>query len=109
MAFVCVVDLGVDSEFFKQEYAADAEEVFLFDAVFPVAAVELVCDYAVEFGVHVEVGVHEVEFHASDVDAPYVGVYYTAGVWHFEYHGVSVFVEDLFDGELVEVLGLVVG
>ena len=34
MAFVCVVDLGVDSEFFKQEYAADAEEVY--DVVGPV-------------------------------------------------------------------------
>ncbi len=33
----------------------------------------------------------------------------TAGIRHFKNHGVAVLVEHLLDGELVEVLGLVVG
>ena len=88
---------------------ADAQEVFLLDAVLPVAAVELMGDDAVELAVHVEVGIHQIELHAAHVHAPYVAIYYTSGIWHFENHGTAVLFEHLLDGQLIEVLGLVVG
>ncbi len=109
MAFVGVVELAVDAEFLEHQHAADTEKVFLLDAVFPVAAIELVGDRTVKLAVHVEVGVHQVELHTAYVHTPYVGVDDAAGVGHFENHRTSVFLEYLLYGQLVEVLGLVVG
>ncbi len=60
MSFVAVVELAVDAELLQHQDTANAEEVFLLDAVFPVASIELMGDGAVEFAVHVEVGVEQV-------------------------------------------------
>ncbi len=60
VAFIAVIKLAFDSQFLEHEHTAYAEQIFLLDAVFPVAAVELVGDGAVEFRVHVEVCVHQV-------------------------------------------------
>ena len=109
MAFVAVEEVALDAEFLKHEHATYAEQIFLLDAVFPVAAVELMGDGAVEFGVHLEVGVHQIEVHAAYVDAPDVAVDYAVVVRNFENHGLTILVHHLIDGELIEVLGLVVG
>ncbi len=109
MAFVCVVDGVVDAEFLESEHTADAEEIFLLDTVFPVTAVELVGDGTVPFAVHVEVGVEKIELHAAYVHTPDVAVDDTAGERYFKNHRMAVAVGHLFDGELVEVLRLVVG
>ena len=66
-------------------------------------------DNAVEFRVHVEVGIHQVKFHAAYVDAPYVAVDDAAGKRHFYNHRSAALVHNLLDGKLVEVLGFVVG
>ncbi len=66
-------------------------------------------DRAVILAVHVEVGVEQVEFHAADVDTPDMAVDDSSGVGNLEDHGLAVVVEHLLDGELVEVLSLVVG
>ncbi len=60
MSFVAVVELAVDAELLQHQDTANAEEVFLLDAVFPVASIELMGDGTVEFAVHVEVGVEQV-------------------------------------------------
>ncbi len=44
VTFVAVVKLALHTEFLEHEHATDAEKVFLLDAVFPVAAIELVGD-----------------------------------------------------------------
>ena len=67
------------------------------------------CDGTVEFAVGVEVGIHEIELHTAHVHAPYMAVDNTARIRHFHNHGAAVGFHHLLDGELVEVLGLVVG
>ena len=48
MTFVAVIDVFFDAEFLQGEHTTDAEQVFLLDAVFPVAAIEGVGDGAVK-------------------------------------------------------------
>ena len=66
-------------------------------------------DAAIIFGIHVEIGVHEVKFHSADVDSPDVGVNSSSGERHFKNHGLAIITEYLFDRQLIEVLGLIVG
>ena len=66
-------------------------------------------DYTVEFRVHVEVGVHQVELHAAYIHTPYVAVDCAAGIRNLYNHGAAVLFHHLLDGELVEVLRFVVG
>ena len=109
VALVAVVEVGLDAELVEHYDAADAEHVFLLDAVLPVAAVEGVCDLAVPLRVAVEVGVEQVELHAAHVDTPHVRVDDASGVGHLEHHRLAVVAEHGLDGQLVEVLRLVVG
>ena len=67
------------------------------------------CDLAVPLGIAVEIGVKQIQLHAAHIYAPYVGVDNASGVRHFEQHRLSVLTENSLDGELIEVLRLVVG
>ena len=109
VAFVAVIELGLDAEFFEHQHAADTEHIFLLDAVFPVATIKLVSDLTVEVAVSVEVCIEQIEFHTAYVHAPDVGINEaTTGEGHVEHHGVAIVVQHRFDGELVEVLCFVV-
>ena len=104
-----MIEIGVDSKTIEHVYTSDAEQIFLLHTVLPVAAIELVSDRTVEFRVHVEVRIKQIELHSPYVDAPYMAVDYTAGIRHFEYHRLAVLAHDGLDRKLVEVLGLIVG
>ena len=67
VAFVHVIDGGVESQGFEGAQAADAEDDFLANALVIVAAVELVGDLAMlADGVLRDVAVEQVELHAAD-------------------------------------------
>ncbi len=57
---VAVVEICLDAQFIEHEHAADAEQIFLFDAVLPVAAVELMRNLTVEFRVAVKICVEQI-------------------------------------------------
>ena len=109
MSFVAVVQLAVDSKFLKHQYTADTEEIFLLDTVFPITAIELVSDGTVELAVHVEVCIHQIQFHTAYVDAPDVAIDNTTGIGNFQNHGMTVGIHNLLYRKLVEVLRFVVG
>ena len=109
VTLVAVVEVGLDAQFVQHQDTADAQQVLLFHTVFPVTAVELVGDGAVPLAVRVEVGIEQIEFDTTHVDTPDVGIDDAAGVGNFEYHGATVFLGHLLDGQLIEVLSLVVG
>ncbi len=67
------------------------------------------CDGSVVLRVHVEVGIKQIEFHAAYIHTPDVAVDDSSGVGHLQNHRVAVFIENLLNRELIEVLGLVVG
>ena len=103
-----MVNVLLDAEFVEREHTADAEEIFLLDAVFPVTAIEAVSDAAVVFGVEFVVSVEEVERDATHVGSPECGVHHEVGVGHIHDDLIAVGVEDAFDGEAVKVLGFIV-
>ncbi len=109
MTFVAVIELRLDAKLLQHQHAADAKHIFLFDAVFPVAAIEFVGDGTVKLTVHVEICVHEIQIHSSYAYLPYMAVDYTAGERYLQNHRLAVLVKHLSDGKLIEVLGLIVG
>jgi len=65
-------------------------------------------DGTVEFGVAVEVSVEQIKLHATYIYTPNLAVDYTTGIRHLKDHRVAVFAEDSFNGELLEILSLIV-
>ena len=60
VAFVAMIKFGVDAKGAQHDNAADAQQIFLLDAVFPIPAVKFVGDGPVEFGIEVGVGVEQI-------------------------------------------------
>ena len=82
MAFIAVIDVGLDAKLLEHQNAAHTEEILLFDTVLPIPAIKLVSDRAVVFAVHIEVGVEKIQFHAAHVDAPNMGIDGASGIRH---------------------------
>ena len=110
MTLVAVIDILLDAKLVEQHHAADAEQIFLLDAVLPVATIELVGDAAIPLGVAVDVGVEQIELHATDIHLPYVGINNDVVVErHFKDELSAILILHRLNGELSEVLGLVIG
>ena len=109
MSFVAVVYVFADAQTLECQHTADTQQDFLFEAVFPVATIKLMCDGAVELAVHVVVRIEQVKCDSAHIDTPYVGVYVVVQIGYVNHQVLSVLIEHLVDGQLSEVLGLVVG
>ena len=70
MAFVHVIDSGVQAESFQSTNAADAEKDFLLNAHVEVAAIELRSDGAVLGTIGGDIGIEEIELNAAGGGAP---------------------------------------
>ena len=103
-----MVDVFFDAKFLEHQHTSNAEQIFLFDAVFPIAAVKGMGDIAVAFLVKHIVGVHEIELHATYVYTKDCNMNCTPWERYFNEDLVAVFVEFANDRNTVEVLGLVV-
>ena len=109
VALVAVIDVLGDAQFLQCEYAADTEQYFLLESVFPVAAIQGVGDGSVELRVHVVVGVKQIELDTAHIDLPYEGVYLVVHIGHIDHYGVALGVEHTLDGQRVKVLCVVLG
>ena len=107
MSLVAVVDVLLDAQLLQRQHASDAQQDLLLQAVLPVAAIERVGDGLVELGVHLVVGVEQIELDASDVHTPHVCVYHIVRIGHVDHHRLSVLVELAHNGQVGEVLCLV--
>ena len=65
-------------------------------------------DRTVKFRVAVEVSVKEIKFHTTYIYAPYVAVNDTTGIRNFKNHRLTILIENLLDGELLEILSLII-
>ena len=77
-------------------------------AIFPVAAVEGVGDAAVVFGVHLVVGVEQVERNATHIDAPDERMHRVIGERNVDNDLIAVLIEYALDGHAIEVLRFVI-
>ena len=109
VTFVAVVDVFLDAELLQREHTANTQEDFLLQTVLPVAAVESVGDGLVELGVHLVVGIEQIERDATHIDAPYVSVNLIVHVRNIDNQGIAIGIELTLHGERVEVLCFVVG
>ncbi len=109
MTFIAMIYGVVYTEFLKHEHTAYAEQIFLLDTVFPVTAIQFMCNAAVKLTVHVKVGIHQIELHAAHINTPHVRIDYASGERHFKNHRVAFGIKHLLYRELVEVLRLIVG
>ena len=109
VTLVAVVDILLDAQLLQQQHTTDTQQNLLLQTVLPVTAIERVSDGLVEVGVHLVVGVEQIELHTTYVHAPYIGVNLIIGIRHVDNQRVAVLVELTLDGQRAEVLALIVG
>ena len=109
MTLIAMIDISFDTQSFKQQHTADAQQIFLLDAILPVATIEFVGDLAVILAIEVDVGVKQIECHTAHIGFPHIGIDDAAGIRHLMNQLIAVLIKNRLDGELVEVLRLVVG
>ena len=66
-------------------------------------------DGTVKLRVHLEVSVHQIEIHTAYIDTPHMAVNDSVVIGNLKNHRTARLLHNLLDGELVEVLGLVIG
>ena len=109
VTLVAVVDILLDAQLLQQQHTADTQQDFLLQTVLPVATIEGVGDGFVKVGVHLVVGIQQIELDTADVDTPHVGMHLIVGIGDVDDHRVAVLVELALNGQRTEVLRLVVG
>ena len=109
VALVTMVDVLLDAELLQEQHTADTEQDFLLQAVFPVTAVEAVSDGLVEVGVHLVVGVKQIELHTADIDTPNISVNHIISIRNINHQRIAFLVDFTNNGKAVEVLRLIVG
>ena len=108
MTLVAMINIFLDAQSLQQQHATDAKQNLLLKAVLPVATIESVGDRPVELGIHVIVGIEQVELHATDVYSPYKGMHMVIGVRNINDQLVAIFVQLALDRQRTEVLCLIV-
>ena len=105
VAFVHVIDGGVESQGFERAQAADAEDDFLANALEIVAAVELVGDFAMLVGgILRDVAVEQIQFHAAHLDAPDFEEDFVAAEVDADQELAASGTRDGRDGERIEIV-----
>ncbi len=104
-----MINIFLDAQLLQRQDTTDTEQDFLLQTVFPVAAIELVSDGAVELAVHFIVSIKQIEGDASYVYSPHVCVYVVVQVRNVHYHLLALLVQYTINRQLSEVLRLVVG
>ena len=108
MSLVKVVDVGGQAHFLDGAHPADAQKDLLLKAVFIVASVKLVGKGAVLRIIVFVVGVQQIQFDATDGQAPHLGLDHPALDADGHLQPVAVFAADGLDWQLGELLGGVV-
>ena len=108
MTFVAVIDIFLDAELLQQQHTADTEQNLLFQTVLPVSAIEGMGNRFVVVGVHLVIGVQQIEVDTSYIHSPHVGIYVIVHVRYLDHQRFTILVELAHNGQRTEVLGLVV-
>ncbi len=109
MALVAMIDILLDAQLLQQQHTTDTEQNFLLQSVLPVTTIKAVSDRLVELGVHLVVGVQQIELYSTNVDTPYISVNHIVCIGYVNDQRRAVFIELALNGQRTEVLSLVVG
>jgi hypothetical protein len=105
---VAMVDILLDTEFLEGEHTTDTEHDLLLETVLIIATIELVGDRTIPLGVEFIIGIEQIEVHTTYSHLPEVSLDDTIGIGHLDNHIGAILFLDLGDGEVSEVLRLVV-
>ena len=109
VAFVAVVHVGLDAERAQGADTAHTEQQFLFEAVLPVTAVELMGYLAVFGEIVFVVGVEQEEIGAAYLDLPDTGIDITAREGYADFQPVALGVMHRGSRNLRKILRFIVG
>ena len=97
MSFVAMVNFFFKAQLLQGQNTANTQHHFLFQAVFPVAAVKLVSNGTIEFAVMFIVGIEQIKGDTAYGNFPHVGVNRTSGIRHLHHQRLVVGIFYLFD------------
>ena len=63
----------------------------------------------IEVGIHLVVSIQQVQLHTTDIDTPDIGIDMVVHVGHIDNQRIAILIHLAFDGQVTEVLRLVVG
>ena len=109
MSFITVINIFLDAQRFQSQDTTDTQQDFLFQTVFPVAAIKLVSDRTVEFAVHFIIRIKQIQRNTSNIHTPYVCMNKIIKIRNVNYQRLTIGIHYAFNRKLTEVLCLVVG
>ena len=109
MSFITVINIFLDAQCFQSQDTTDTQQDFLFQTVFPVAAIKLVSDRTVEFAVHFIIRIKQIQRNTSNIHTPYVCMNKIIKIRNVNYQRLTIGIHYAFNRKLTEVLCLVVG
>ena len=99
MTLVTVVDILLNAQLLQQEHTADTQENLLLQTVLPVATIECVGNRLVKLGVHIIVGIQQIQGDTTHVDTPYISMNLVVHIGNIHHHRVTVGIQLTLDGQ----------
>ena len=109
MSFVAMVYILFDTEFLKHKNATNTQKILLLQTVFPITAIKRLCNIAVELGIHVVVGIEQIQCNSTNIYFPDISI--NSVIWERHFYNLlfPVFVEHFLNRQVFEILGFIVG
>ena len=98
-----------DTEFLKHKNATNTQKILLLQTVFPITAIKRLCNIAVELGIHVVVGIEQIQCNSTNIYFPDISINSVIRERHFYNLLFPVFVEHFLNRQVFEILGFIVG
>ncbi len=108
MSLVAMIDVLLDAEFLECQHTADTEQNLLFQTVLPVATIKCMGYWLVKLGVHVVVGVEQIERNTTYINTPNVCMHLIVHIRNINNQWLAILIKLTDNWERVEVLCLVV-
>ena len=109
MTFIHMANFGLNAQGIEGFYTTYAKQDFLFQSVLPIATIQLMRNAAVAFLVFFQIGIEQVQGHATNLNFPDFGMQRTAGELNVDFNPVAILVFHRKYRQVAEFLWLVVG
>src|SRR3712207_3024683 len=104
MALVAMVNIFRNTDFLQGKNTTDTQQNLLLETVLPITSIERMGDRTVVLGVHVVVGIEQVQLDTAYINTPYIGMYLIVHIRYVYDNRVAVGVKLTLNGQRVEVL-----
>jgi len=109
MSLIAMVSRSFDTQFSQGLNTSTPEQKFLFQAVFPISAIQMVGDTPVFGQVIFEIGIQQIELYPADIDPPDPGIYIPSREYQTDGFPITFLVTYRGYGDLHKILSFVFG